>query len=91
MQVRDLTTEELKALIRETVTQTIVELLADKGYRKASQKAIVAQKEQVVETETQSASEPKQKPPSQTEQESEHLDIPVREAAKDLGLFIGKE
>lgn len=90
MQVKDLTTEELQALIRETVTQTLIELLSDQGSRKLSRKAVVAQQEQVVETETQSPSQPRQAPPAQNE-EGESLEIPVSEAAKDLGLFFGKE
>jgi hypothetical protein len=91
MQVKDLTTEELKVLIRETVTQTLVELLANQREQTVSQKAIVAQQQKVVKTETQGTSQPSQEQSPPSPEDSQKLDIPVRETAKELGLFINKD
>jgi len=84
MRVKDLTVDELKILIRETVADTLLELI---DQRELEQEAHLELKPAISPQKTASSRKVRSESSSEFTT-SDSIDIPVKEVARDLGLLL---
>ncbi len=85
IRVKDLTTKELQSLIRQVVTQTMTDFLNQRVSQDSNQQEILVTETRIVEPE---AINPDTFAESEVVKEkTPHPHIPVKEVAKDLGLY----